>query len=352
MLRLATVRFFAPATLAMLAAVGCARSHDLGVDDTTSSSAGGATATSSHASGAGGAHTTSGTGGAVEPGGPTALTIVNGVNDYAAARFCFLPGDTPWPAAAAGLSFAAGQGVDIATALPAGSDVTPWVVAGDLAATTGMTCTQILALAQPTDGGTAPVVAAALGVIPQSVLGSDKSLLLVATGCLGGAGHSDPNQTSGCGMGYSATTPTTGVVLLGMSRIVSAGHVSLQAVNASVTLPSSDIRVQPGTTGAMEVDLAPALSHGAFGPYPPFDLLTAAAYGELGTVQIRTYPAGSNTQTSAVMLSGVLAASSVGEAGFVDGASLVLIAVGGAPGTPAGPFWHKLGYALVKADPG
>ena len=59
------------------------------------------------------------------------------------------PGDTPWPAAAGGLAFGTGQAVDIATALPSGLDVTPWVVSGNLEATAGMTCTQMLALAQP-----------------------------------------------------------------------------------------------------------------------------------------------------------------------------------------------------------
>jgi hypothetical protein len=346
-LRLATALVFT------LAALGCARSHDLGVDTSSSGSGGATAASSSHAAGSGGAPTaTTGTGGTPEPAGPTALTVVNGVNDYNAVRFCFLPGDTPWPAATAGLAFAAGQGADIATALPAGSDVTPWVVAGDLDATAGMTCTQMLALAQPVDGGTPPVVAVALGVIPQTVLASNKSLLLVANGCLGGAGHTDPKASTACGMAYSATSPTAGVVLLGMSRLVSAGGLSLQAVNASITTPTSDVRVQPSMMGTMEINLAPSLSQGAIGPYPPFDKLAASAYGVLANVQILTYPPGGSTQTSAVLLSDALATSSVDAASFVNGASLVLVAVGSGPGVQVGPFWHKLTYALVKADPG
>ena len=115
----------------------------VGVGTTTTGSGG---ATTTHATGTGGTKTTAtGTGGAVEPSGPTAPTIVNGINDYPAARFCFLPGDTPWPAAATGLPFVAGQAVDIATALPPGVDVTPWVIAGDLAVTAGLTCSQMLA---------------------------------------------------------------------------------------------------------------------------------------------------------------------------------------------------------------
>lgn len=339
----------------MLAIFGCSRGYDLGVTSGTGGTTA-ATTTSSHAAGTGGAHTTSttGTGGAVvEPTGPSALTVVNGVADYGAARFCFLPGDTPWPAAATGLAFAAGEAVDLATALPAGSDITPWVIAGDLTATAGMTCTQMLALAQPIDGGAAPpVVAAELGLIPQAVLAADRSLLLVTTGCMGGAGHDNASATSGCGMGYTSQTPTTGVVLVAMSRITDAKHVSLQAVNASAVLAASDVGVTPTVlTKAMEVVVAPALGPGAIGPDPPFAGLTLAQYGTLGTVELATYPPGGAAPTSMAMLGPVLAASAVGTAGFVDGAGLVLVAVGGGATLPTGAFWKALTFAVVKAAP-
>jgi hypothetical protein len=48
----------------------------------------------------------------------------------------------------------------------------------------------------------------------------------------------------------------------------------------------------------------------------------------------------------------VLSASSVGTAGFVNGAGLVLVAVGGGATVPAGAFWRALTFALVKAAPG
>ena len=338
--------------VALLAAAACGRSHDLGVDPTAGTGAGGATTTSS--SGTGGAMTTSsGTGGVPEPTGPTALTVVNGINDYDAVRLCFLPGETPWPAAAGGLPFGTGQAVDLTAALPPGLDVTPWVVAGDLTAITGKTCTQILALAQPVDGGAAPpVVAAPLGVIPKAVLASDKSLLLAPIGCMGGAGHDGPGSSTGCGMGYSSQTPTTGVVFLAMSRITSPTRVSLQMVSASVTFPALDFRVQPSQANAKEAVVAPLLAQGGIGPTPPFEDLALSDFGPLPTVQLRTYGQGNGSPTSTTMLSDVLAGSAVGTAGFKNGAGLVLVAVGGSPGAAAGSFWHKLTYALIKADPG
>ena len=342
------------AALAALAIVGCGRSHDLGVTGASSGAGGAVASSASHASsGTGGAPATSGTGGTPEPSGPTRLTIVNGINDYDAVRVCFLPGDTAWPAAPGGLPFGTAQTVDLTSAVPQGTDLSAWLVAGNLAATAGKTCTEMLALAQPTDGGPLPsVVATQLATIPMSVLASNKSLLLVPTGCMGGPGHDDPNATKACGMGYTSTAPTTGAVLLAMSRITDKKHVSLQVVSASPVLPTTDVRLVPGAMGAMAVNVAPSLLPGAIAPYPPFAMLAPTDFGPLGAVQLQTYLPGSSQATSTTMLSDVLAKSTVGVGDFVDGASLVLIAVGGAPGLPAGAFWHKLTYALIKADPG
>ncbi len=412
----------APAALAALVAVAatmsaidCGRSHDLGITSASSSSAsaGGAAMTSSTVStGGGSTSSTSGGGGGAGPTGPTRLTVVNGINDYPVARFCFLPNETPWPAPAAGLSFAAGKAVDIASAIPTSGDVQVWVIAGDLTKTAGLTCTQMLALAKPagvdggmggaggaggggtggggaggamggggaggggtggvgtggvsmSDGGTSdggksdgggppppPIVAAEIGVIPQSVFSSDRSLLLVPTGCMGGAGHDASGANIACGTGYTSTTPTTGVVLVGMSRLTDKAHVSLQVVNASTVLPTCDVGVVPNLNAATEAVVAPSLGPGAIGPSPPFAGLAITAFGPVGGVQVDTYSPGSETPSSSTKLGDLFAAGTVGAADFVDGAGLVLVAVGSAPGQAAGPFWHALTFALVKADPG
>ncbi len=345
------------AILAPLAALGCGRSHDLGVETTTSSSGsgGGSTATSTTTSVTSGTGATGGAGaggaGGAAPTGPTALTVVNGINDYPAVRFCFLPGDTPWPASASGLPFAAGEPVDIATDLPSGTDVTPWVIAGDLVATAGLTCTQILAAASP-DAGGPTILATPLAVLPQSIFSSHESLLLVSTGCLGGAGHDDPNAMLACGMGYSSQTPNASLAVVAMSRRTDPKHVSVQIAAASPPTPTSDYKVMPATTNAMPITVAPSLPLGAIGPSPPFAQLTADAYGALNGAAIQTYPAGSSALESQTVLEPLLQASAVGTAGFVDGASLVFVAVGAAPGLHSGSFWHALTYAVVKADPG
>jgi hypothetical protein len=113
-----------------------------------------------------------------------------------------------------------------------------------------------------------------------------------------------------------------------------------------------DFRLEPNLSGAMERQVVPALSQGAVGPYPPFMGLALADLGALPGVQLRTYSPGQTMPGSTVMLSDVLATSPVGASGIVNGAGLVLVAIGSAPGVAAGSFWHKLTYALIKADPG
>lgn len=344
------------ALLLALAAAGCARAHDLGVQTTTAASAGsGGSSSSAGSGGAGGTHaassSSSGTGGIdAGPPGPTELTVVNGVNDYDAVRFCFLPGDTPWPAETTGLAFAASQvTAPISGPIPADVDVTPWVIAGDLTKTAGKTCTEILALAS---GSAPPIVAQPLAIIPKVVFNSHKSLLLVANGCLGGPGHDDPSAAAACGMGYTSQTPTASVVLVSMSRIKDPAHVSFQVVSASTALAKSDVSILPNLMSAKEALVVGSLSQGAIGPTPPFAAYTMPELGGLDGVKLETYLPGTTSLQSSVMLGKVIAGGTLGAAAFVDGASFVLVALGSGPGLPAGGFWHAFTYALVKAEPG
>lgn len=362
MLRLSAPSWVACALLASVAAAsnaGCGRKHDLGVGGSSTSAStgsGGGTTTSSATAttstttptGVGGSGGTGGTD--TGPTGPTELTIVDGLNDYPAIRLCFLPNETPWPQAATGLAFAAGAVVSpIGATVPTDSDVSPWVITGDLTLTAGKTCSQILAIANPDAGD--GVVARPLPVIPKSVWTSNKSLLLVPHGCAGGPGHDDLNGKNACGMSYSATTPTATLALVSMSRIEDPNHVSLQVVSASAALPEVDVRVLPNLMNATPIVVAPGLTQGAIGPNPPFSQLTVNEYGALPGVQIQTYSPGTSFMSSMVPLSDVLANGGVTEAQIVNGARLVLVAVGSAPGLATGGFWHGLTYALVKAEP-
>ncbi len=391
----------------MVAWIGCERNDDLGYG---TGGSGGATASSSaaksssHSVTASSGHGTGGGTGGAEPNLPTALTVVNGVNDYPAIRVCFLPSDTPWPSSQAGLAFGTGQVVDL-SALPKGMDLTTWIITGDLDATAGMTCSQMIALASSgapdagapdggapdagapdsgapdgggtgggpvadagtggsaaVDGGTggaavadggpgSAVLAFPLATIPATTLTSDRSLLFVPMGCAGGAGHDSASATLGCGQGYASATPTLTPLLVGMSRITNDSRLNLQFVSASPAIGPVDMYVTPNDSGEPTQEIAPDLTTGVIAPVPPFDALPAASYGTVGAVQVSTNQVNTTSATSTTLLSTILATSSVTAADFVNGSSLVFVLVGASPGSAAGPFWHPLRYALVKANP-
>lgn len=278
------------------------------------------------------------------------------MNDYPAVRICFTaypagPDVQPWPQDSAGLPFARGAALDLAgSAFPGGVDVRPVVVAGDLASTSGLGCAAILALPPPGDAG-GGVVVAPLPVVPAAVFSSGKSLLLVPTGCVGGPGHTDPQQTFGCGMDYTPDAPNPGLIVLGMNRLVDPARVALQAVHASAALPAVDLRVTPGIDASAELQIASNLSYGEDAPSPPFTTLAASDYGMLAKLAFKTYSPGTMYATSITPGSDVLDKGNVKSSDFTNGGGFALVAVGGYPGVAAGPWWHALTYALVRTDP-
>jgi hypothetical protein len=354
-----------------------------------------ATGTSTGTGMGGGGTSTSSTGsggaGAGEPDGPTKLTVVDGVNDYDAIRICFLPypaGDPaamPWPASFAGLAFAHAATLDPAS-LPAGTDIRPTVLGGDLTQIAGKTCEQAIALAAAqasaggsggaggkggaggmgaggaggagagaggSDAGPPPpvVIASPLAVLPASVFTAKRSLLLAPIGCMGGPGHSGGNAALACGFSYTPDHPTVDLVALGMSRIPNVVHVSLQVVNAAVPLQPTDIHITPGISMAPEAVLATSLPTGGIEPKPPFAKLTLGELGALDQVHLRTYLPMQMFMTSDTPLTEAFANGTVKQADLANGSNYVLVTVGAYPGVGAGPFWHKLTYTLIKADP-
>lgn len=378
--------------LLVAASPGCSEDHDLLAPTTSSASsaAGGATTTATGGTtstggqgGEGGAtsssSSSSGVGGA-EPSGPTKLTILDAINDYDAIRVCFMPypsgpSPDPWPAAASGLAFSAAKVVDPPSSLaPSGGDVQPFVIGGDLTAIAGMSCDQVLALAAggsgTGSGGTGgtggagtggtgaggageppPIVAAAMPVIPGSVFSSEKSLLLVFFGCLGGPGHSDGTEGLGCGFTYTPATPTASLTLVAMSRKSEPDRIALQFVHASAAMQPSDIRITPGFDLAMDVNAAKALALGGLGPKPPFVQLTRAGFGPLAQAALKTYAPNDIYPTSALYLQDAFVNGGIKDTAFVDGSSFTIVAIGGYPGVETPSFWHTFTYAMIESDP-
>lgn len=351
----------------LLAGAGCAEGSDVvgraTSATTTSSGAGGGGADASGGATAHGATTSSATtgGAVVEPPGPTKLTVVNGISDHDAVVLCFLEhpdgtgvGVAPWPDGGSPLAFARARTIaPLEPTIPKDASVRTHVIAGDLGATAGLDCAEILALAAE-DG--APVVAAALPVLPAQVFAEEKSLLLVTTGCLFGKGLSHPDTAEGCGdrsatvASASGDATTAGLVAVAMSRLSTAGRVGLQVVHASAAMPTVDVWLFPDDDASGKV-LARDLRPGAIAPFPPFADLRRFELGTLESASVHTFEPRTVQGTSSVSMSKILANSELSASEIEDGEAFVLVAVGAAPGADPIGFWHSLTYTLVRADP-
>ncbi|MEM1031715.1 MAG: hypothetical protein AAGN82_15295 [Myxococcota bacterium] len=306
---------------------------------------GGADAVTSSTTGQGGS------GGVVEPPGPTRITVVHGVVDADAVRFCFRPfpaiasGLQPWPGPT-GLSYARAGVLDPTDgSLPADGDVEVFIVAGDLAAAAGSNCDELV------DTAPADVLVRSAGVIPRSALAAERSLLFVADGCVGGPGHEDETQDDICGVGYDPSFGNAGLVAGFMSRLPRPDALSLQFVHASraTSVPDVRYRVAASTVATLAF---PGWTAGAIGPFPPFIGLDRMALVSPGAAQLGVFNV-SNITTGVFEQSwaDIFSNGALDVDDIEDGDHLVFVAVGPAASTPAASWWNGFTFTVVDGDP-
>jgi hypothetical protein len=333
---------------------GCGGDHDrLAKDSSTSASGGaggsGADGGATSSTGAGGQ---GGVGGIIEPATPTTLTVVNGLVDSDAIRVCFEaspapdPGTLPWPGVQ-GLPFARGVAItELDGTIPADGDVQVTLLAGDLAATGGATC-EALRQAPP-----ANVQVATVGVLPAAVFAEEKSLLLVAAGCIGGAGHSHELEETVCGAGYSEATPNPTIFAGFMSRLGELDRIRMQFAQASVGLPDSSLRIRAGDSTAVGTTAVPTWSPGAIAPYPPFDNFTKAMLLDVPSAEVQLYPGnGGGDPFNVTSFAAAFANSTLEVADLSNGDAITFLSVGAPPGIAAGPWWNAFALTVVESLP-
>ena len=299
--------------------------------------AGGDPATSTTTTGGSG-----GTGGIEEPPGPTKLTLVAGIVNAAAIRVCFVadggPALAPFPGPE-GLPYARSAVLD-----PPEGEVEMFVIAGDLGATGGMSCADLVAAA-PTG-----VVVRSLGIFPDGVFSAQRSILLVPNGCVGGDDHTDPLQASICGPGYEPTFGNASVVAGFMSRIVQLDKVGLQFAQASAAMGPHDLRVK-------SADLAPAQlvvakwSVGSIAPFPPYLALSEQVLVTPDEARVGVYEGAAQNPIFEVAWSVAFDNGPLTAADVQNGRGLVFVAVGPAPTVNAGSWWNPHTYTVLPADP-
>ena len=287
----------------------------------------------------------------MEPPGPTTLTVVNGVVDRDAVRFCFdaypdpQPGSLPWPGVE-GLPYARGTAVvELETLLPADDDVEVIVISGDLPATGGLSC-DALATSPPVG-----VDVFGVGVLPASVFDEEKSLLLVAAGCHGGPGHTHEQEESVCGAGYTETRPNPTIVAGFMSRLGDFDKVAMQFAHASAGLQSAAVKVRPGDVASVSQMATPSWSFGAIAPFPPFDAYSRGMLLDVAQARIELLPSNGPDPFETVSFTEAFGNSNLTLDDVQDGVGITFVGVGAAPAMGTGSWWNAFTFAVVDSDP-
>jgi hypothetical protein len=304
----------------------------------------------------------------IEPAGDNVLTIVNGVVDAESVRLCFarvtdegetseLEGD-PLPE----LAYAATTVLPELPGLSFTDDaIEPWVIAGDLSLVEGLDCEAAVELAESEEAKVTPnpevepaepleepaLRARSLAVLPAGTVDIGRSILLVLSGCIGGAAYTDDLDTAVCGNDYSAASPTLQPIVVKLSRQHRSDTVGLQALHASVATASLDVR-SSGDSGRVSLVFASSVSFGAIEPRPAE---TRYSVSELGVDDGYALQAVDERGEVALEQSwnDVLSASSVPRVTF--GRTYTAIFLGPNPVIHKRGWWNPPAFSLVDNDP-
>lgn len=292
-------------------------------------------------------------GGDASPPLPFVLTVVNGMPDAPEIRLCFVPvvdgeeepiAAKPLPEAEAGLSYGKSLianslgGIDLAA-----TALRPYVLSGELAASVE-TCDALLGA--PKEG----VAIAPLPVLPAGTFGPGRSVLLVATGCVGGPDHVTSGRDLLCGEGESPDATTANLVVVAMSREKTTG-IGLQTMHALASPSSIAVEIAPsGPLAALPV--GSATTRGAIAPKPSPVSYEIGSFGASARdASIRIRDAASLVELGSVSVGAALEQGGLAPADFANGRSFTLVAVGPQPNLQAGPWWSAFTVVAVDSDP-
>jgi hypothetical protein len=130
----------------------------------------------------------------------------------------------------------------------------------------------------------APLRVRGLPAISPGTLNAGRSLVFVTNGCMGGATYSGKSAEQYCGAGYTPRDPTVSAILVSLSRQVSADHVALQVVHASLANEQVELRARPPFPSTADGVAIASVQPGQVAPRPAsiqnalFDLGSARKY--------------------------------------------------------------------------
>jgi hypothetical protein len=328
-----------------------------------------------------------------EPPGKSVFTIINGVVDAPSVVLCFAKldssgGATPFGKPLTAEPFEYGQNLALADVTGAKVDtdtLEPLLIAGELDLVAGLSCEDAVARAQDEqasaiDANTRALEAAQAGAggdsdstglggeggvpsyevrarlrlgnlpaIPAGTLSAGRSILYVATGCIGGFTYDAAKSDEYCGAGYSEQQPTLSGVLVSLSRRVQFAETGMQFVHASLASPQVDVSSHPPFPSTDSgVQIATAVLEGQASPHSALLTHSAAEYGSA-----KSYTVQISAQGSAVSNDGwldVLARGGV--KALADGTTYALVLLGPrADHDKPTPLWNPSLVTVIPVDP-
>lgn len=385
----ARVAIVAALPLAM-GALSCTTNHDALAKQPKAGSGGGGGAAGAVAGGGfGNTGDVPSQGGRINPDqelpGDDVLTIVNGVIDAPSVALCFgwlspdgqdseLVGSP-----SAELEYGHHAVLTELEELSFEADaIVPWVIAGDLSLLDGLDCEAAVALALDEEASVTPeepeepaesegaagaggagsepepdplplpaLRARALAAVPAGTVAIGRSILMVLTGCMGGAAFTDSVERAACGPDYTPSTPTLEPLVVKMSRKYAFEKVGLQAVLASPSV-NGTIDVRAAEEGSLLLTFASDVSFGNIEPRPadvrygPLDLgVTTRRHGleavdDNGVLFEQKWPR-------------IFQASGLSE--LVAARNYTAVLLGPNPRLAKDGFWNASTFALVESDP-
>jgi hypothetical protein len=328
--------------------------------------------------------------------GSSVLTIVHGVVDAPSVLVCWakVADDgtvTPFGKPLSRTPLEYGQSIVLSAitgADPASDVLEPFLLAGELDLVSGLDCASAIERAQgeeapsapagaagsgdlgaggsaaeggagagPGDGGAAGAAsepqprlrARGLPAIPAGTLNGGRSYLLVASGCLGGAGFNAADAEAFCGTGYSEREPTVTATFVALSRITSAADVGLQVLHASLaTGPISVSSRATPPSSESPISIVRGDVPGGLLPRPAYIGHTAFDYGSARGYRLEV------AQQSATLLTEAWAdvLARAGLSALEDGSNYALVLIGPRADLTAGAaFWNLPAVTVVPADP-
>ncbi|MEO8902233.1 MAG: hypothetical protein ABI488_10145 [Polyangiaceae bacterium] len=187
-----------------------------------------------------------------------------------------------------------------------------------------------------------------LPAIPAGTLSAGRSILYVATGCMGGFAYYAPSSAEYCGDGYTEQTPTVSAMLVSLSRRTQPGEAGMQFLNASLASPGVNVNSRPPVPAQdTGISLVSNVSAGQLAPHSAILSHPASEFGATRLYDVAILAGGAVLTAEPwtdVLLRG-------GVKGLTDGVTYALVLVGPrADHTSATTLWNPSAITVIPVE--